>query len=129
MGRRNEGRSHAVRVKLTDEEYVLLEQNWKRSTIIHLSEYLRRVLFEKPITFYTRNQSLDELMTELILLRRDLNTILPNLDQTLSSLRAPAHLSEVQLRLDELEREQSFLISHVNEIKLKINSISLQWLQ
>lgn len=129
MGRKNDGRSHAVGFKLTDEEFDLVETGWKKSNIIHLSEYLRRVLLEKPITFYTRNQSLDELMGELILLRRELNTIRTNLDEAILRLRASAHLTEGQYRLDQLERVQSQLVSHLADIKMKINSISLLWLQ
>jgi len=129
MGRKNEGRSHAIGFKLTDEEFDLVETGWKKSNIIHLSEYLRRVLLEKPITFYTRNQSLDELMGELILLRRELNTIRTNLDEAILRLQASAHLTEVQYRLDQLERVQSQLVSHLADIKMKINSISLLWLQ
>jgi len=129
MGRKNEGRSHAVWFKLTDEEFDLLVTSWKKSTIIHLSEYLRRVLLEKPITFYTRNQSLDELMGELILLRRELNAIRTNFDEAMLRLHASAHLTEVERRLDQLERCQSLLVSHLADIKMKINSISVLWLQ
>ena len=129
MGRKKERRSHAVWFKLTDEEFASLETDGKKSNIIHLSEYLRRVLFEKPITVYTRNQSLDELMAELILLRRKLNTISANLDETMLRLPPQEHLPEIRRWLEEFERGQSLLVSYMADIKMKISSISEQWLR
>lgn len=129
MGRKNECRSHAVWSKLTDEEFDLIETGWKKSTIVHLSEYLRRVLFEKPITFYMRNQSLDELMDELILLRRDFNTIRTNIDETVLRLHTQQHLPEIRRWIEEFERSQARLLSNVEDIKTKIHSIGTQWLQ
>ncbi len=115
---------------LTDQEYEILERGWKKSTIIKLSEYLRRVLFGKPITFYTRNQSLDELMAELIPLRKELNALALNFNQAAQRLDSLEHLPRAEQHwLEEFERDKMLLISKVEEIKMKINLISVQWLQ
>lgn len=118
-----------VHFALTREEYDILEKGWKKSIIIKLSEYIRRMLFEKPITFYTRNQSLDELMGELILLRRELNAIRTNLDEAVLRLHTQEHLPEVRRWLEEFECDQARLLSNVEDIKTKIYSIGTQWLQ
>ena len=115
---------------LPDQEYEILEKGWKQSTIIKLSEYLRRMLFGKPVTYYTRNKSLDELMAELIPLRRELNALVLNFNQAAQRLDALEHLPHAeQHRLREFERDKTLLISKVEEIKIKINLISTQWLQ
>lgn len=129
MGRKNEGRVHMVHFALTKDEYNLLENGWKKSIIITFSEYIRRVLFEKPITFYTRNQSLDELVTELILLRRELNAIRKASEEAVLRLHMQDHLPEIRRWLEEFGHDQVRLISNVEEIKTNINSVSALWLQ
>ena len=114
---------------LTDAEYEKLEKGWKQSTIIKLSEYTRRVLFSKPITYYTRNRSLDELVAELIPLRRELSALVLNFDRAVQRLDALEHLPPGQQWPGSFERDKTLLISKVEEIKMKINSISVQWLQ
>lgn len=118
-------RVHKVWFRLTDEEYDKLEKGWKQSTIINLSEYTRRVLFGRPITYYTRNRSLDELVAELIPLRRELSALVLNFERAVQRLDALEHLPPGQ----SFERDKTLLISKVDEIKIKINSISVQWLQ
>lgn len=118
-----------VHFALTEEEYDMLEKDWKKSIITKLSEYVRRVLFEKPITFYTRNQSLDELMAELILLRRELHNIQTTLDQAVLKLHTQEHLPEIRRWLEEFECDQARLLSNVEDVKTKIYSIGTQWLQ
>jgi ribosomal protein L29 len=122
-------RTRTVACALTAQEYDLLEKNWKKSTIIKLSEYMRRMLFGKPVTFYVRNRSLDELVAELIPLRRELNKIGLRFDQAAELLRSPGQLRQLEDRLIQFERQGMLLAANVAEIKLKINSISEQWLQ
>jgi hypothetical protein len=50
-----------------------LRKSAKIALLKSLSEFIRRVLFEKPVTMYQRNKSLDEFMAEMMLLRNELN--------------------------------------------------------
>ena len=129
MMRKKTGRVRIVHFAVTNEEYDKLEKGWRQSTIINLSEYTRRVLFGKPITCYTRNRSLDELVAELIPLRRELSTLVLNFDRAIQRLDAVEHLLPIQHWHDAFEHDKTLLISKVDEIKIKINSISVQWLQ
>lgn len=129
MIKKKANRTRSVRFVLTDQEYDLLEKNWKSSTVIKRSEYMRRVLFSKPVTYYTRNRSLDELVAELIPLRRELNKVGPRFDQALELLRSVGQTPQIEDRLIQFERERMLLAASVADIKLKINSISEQWLQ
>src|ERR1700730_9361992 len=123
------GRKRIIGLRLTDGEYGVLEKNWKKSTIRKLSEYVRRVLFGKAVTVYTRNQSLDELMAELVLLRKELNAIGVNFNQAVHRLHTLDHLPQMQHWLQGFERDKEVFFAQAGEIKTKINAIAEQWLQ
>jgi hypothetical protein len=129
MEEKKSGRKRIIGLRLTGDEYGVLEKNWKKSTVRKLSEYVRRVLFGKAVTVYTRNQSLDELMAELVLLRKELNAIGVNFNQAVHRLHTLDHLPQMQRWLVAFERERDQVLAAENEIKLKINSIAEQWLQ
>ena len=129
MGEKKTGRKRMVGLRLTGDEYGVLEKNWKKSTIRKLSEYVRRVLFGKQVTVYTRNQSLDELIAELIVLRKELNAIGVNFNQAVHRLHTLDHLPQMQRWLAGFERDRNSFFLKVEEIKTKVNSISEQWLQ
>lgn len=129
MEEKKTGRKRIIGLRLTGDEYGVLEKNWKKSTIRKLSEYVRRVLFGKAVTVYTRNQSLDELMAELILLRKDLNAIGVNFNQSVHRLHTLDHPPQMQRWLVGFEKDRDEFFAKVEDIKLKVNSISEQWLQ
>ncbi|WP_426671895.1 plasmid mobilization protein [Mucilaginibacter sp. McL0603] len=123
------GRKRIIGLRLTGDEYGVLEKNWKKSTIRKLSEYVRRVLFGKAVTVYTRNQSLDELVAELVLLRKELNAIGVNFNQAVHRLHTLDHLPQMQRWLMGFESDRDVFFGKAEEIKQKVNSISEQWLQ
>lgn len=122
-------RVRIIALRLTGDEYGALEKAWKKSTVKKLSEYVRRVLFNKAVTVYTRNQSLDELMAELVLLRRELKAIGVNFNQAVHRLNMLDHSPQMQRWVEAFMRDKDVFFAKAEEIKLKINSISEQWLQ
>lgn len=58
-----------VTVRFTEQEYKKLNLAFKSTTKRKLSEYIRSVLLHRPVTVYTRNQSFDDFVAEMILLR------------------------------------------------------------
>jgi hypothetical protein len=129
MEAKKTGRIRIIGLRLTGDEYGALEKSWKKSTVVKLSEYVRRVLFGKTITVYTRNQSLDELMAEMVLLRKELNAIGGNFNQAVHRLHTLDHLPQMQRWLAGFERDKAVFFEKADEIKLKVNSIAEQWLQ
>jgi hypothetical protein len=75
MSKENSTRSRIIGLRLTVKEYEKIEKKWEASTCRKLSDYVRRSIFEKPIVTTYRNQSLDDLMTEAIKLRNEVNNI------------------------------------------------------
>lgn len=79
-------RTRLVTLRLTKEEYGQLERKFKATTCRKMSDYLRSVLLKGKVTVLTRNASLDDFMTELILLRNELNAIGNNYNQAVHKL-------------------------------------------
>lgn len=129
MGEQKTGRVRIIGLRLTGDEYGWLEKAWKKSTVKKLSEYVRRVLFGKAVTVYTRNQSLDELMAELVLLRRELKAIGVNFNQAVHRLNMLDHSPQMQRWVEVFMRDKEVFFMKAEEIKTKINSIAEQWLQ
>jgi MobC-like protein len=122
-------RSRFVGVRFTEDEYDKIEKRANNTTCIALSEYIRRILLNKPVTGYTRNRSLDDFMAEMILLRNELNAIGHNYNQAVRKLHTCDTVPEIKLWLFSNEQGMGNLISKINEIKTKMDNISDQWLQ
>lgn len=122
-------RKRIIGLRLTGDEYSELEKNWKKSTVKKLSEFVRRVLFGKRITVYSRNQSLDELMAELVLLKREMHAIGVNFNQAVHRLNMTDHAPQMQAWVERFARDRDRYFALFEEVKLKINSVGEQWLQ
>jgi len=118
-----------VTVRFKPDEYNKVNTSFKSTTKKKLSEYIRFVLLEKPVTVYTRDQSLDEFMAELVRLRNELSAIGNNFNQLVKRLHTMSHLNELRewIQLNEKHKENFF--EKVNEINQKISQLSGQWLQ
>ena len=85
-----------VTVRFKPEEYNKVTISFKATTKKKLSEYIRYVLLEKPVTVYTRDQSVDELMAELVRLRIELSAIGSNFNQLVKRLHTASHFQEIK---------------------------------
>ena len=129
MGRENSNRTRIIGLRLTPEEYAKIERKWKASSCRKLSDYVRHKLFEKPVTSYYRNQSLDEFMAEMVLLRNELNHIGNNFNQAVKRLHTLNQIAEFRSWLIAYEVEKRILFNKVDEIKKQIQKIAESWLR
>lgn len=129
MGRENSNRTRIIGLRLTPTEYAKIERKWKASTCRKLSDYVRHNLFEKPVTSYYRNQSLDEFMAEMILLRNELNHIGNNFNQAVKRLQTLNQIAEFRSWLIAYEVEKKTLFNKVDEIKKHVQKMAESWLQ
>ena len=129
MERENSNRTRLIGLRLTPEEYAKIEKRWKASTCRKLSDYVRRSLFNKPIVTTYRNQSLDDFMSEMIRLRRELNAIGNNFNQTVKRLHTLQQIPEFKSWLVNYELEKKTLFNKMEEIKKHIQKIAETWLQ
>lgn len=126
---KRENRKRIVGVRFTANEYEQIEKRWKDSTCRKLSEYVRKVIFNKPIVATYRNKSLDDLMTELIQLKKELNGIGNNFNQAVKKLHTLHQIPEFRQWLEVYEAEKNLLLNKVEEIKNVTGKIGEQWLQ
>ena len=129
MENENSLRNRIIGLRLTSKEYKQIEKQLKNSTAKKMSDYVRCVLFDKPITVYERNQSLDDFMTEMIKLRNELNNIGNNFNQAVKKLHTLQQIAEFKSWIVTYELEKKIFFNKVDEIKNRINKIADEWLQ
>jgi len=128
MDNKNSNRIRMIKCRLTLQEYQLLEKKWKATTCRKLSEYVRKCLFDKPITTFYRNKSEDEGIAELSRLRTELNQIGVNLNQAVKRLHAIQNLDEFKSLIASYEIEKRMLANKVDEVKRHVQKLAEKWL-
>lgn len=114
---------------MTSAEYEMLQKQFNKSTCRKLSDYARKNLLQKPIVLKYRNESLDGLMSELVLLRKDLNAIGNNFNQAVKKLNTLVQISEFKHWIMVYEVEKKTVFNSINQIKKNIEILSEKWLQ
>ena len=128
MSENKVNRSRRVHVRFTDQEFEKIQAQFTRSTCRKLSEYVRLVLLNKPVTLNQRNQSLDDFMDEMIALRNELNAIGNNYNQTVKRLHTLENVGDIKTWLMINEAARKIIQSKITEIKEKISRIDDIWL-
>ena len=127
MKERNATRNKWIHVRLNEYEYTKIEASFRRSTKRKLSEYARAILLNKPITVYTRNQSFDDFVAEMILLRNELNAIGNNFNQAVRKLHMMEEVKEVKAWAMLNENSKQILFKKIEEVKTKIGQLADKW--
>lgn len=129
MKEENKNRTRWLHLRLTNAEYQILQKHFSKSTCRKLSDFARKNLLQKPVIMKYRNESLDELMTELILLRKDLNGIGNNFNQAVKKLHTLVQIPEFKYWITVYELEKKVLFNSMEQIKKHIEKLSEKWLQ
>ncbi len=129
MSETKNNRNEWLHIRLTEAELEKLNTGFEKSTSRKLSEYARRILLEKPITYYQRNQSIDDFVTEMILLRNELSAIGNNFNQTVKKLHTLDDVAEIKTWAINNEYLKEKFMQKIEEIKNHINQFSDQWSQ
>ncbi len=129
MKKKNANRTRIIGVRFTPEEYHKIEGKWKVTTCRKLSDYIRKHLFNKPITTYYRNQSLDNFMYEVIKLRSELNTVGNNFNQKVKKLHTLKEIPEFRYWILSSQHEQKLLLDKIEELAKHFRKFSEEWLK
>ncbi|WP_343606266.1 plasmid mobilization relaxosome protein MobC [Fluviicola sp.] len=121
---RQQGRTRMIGVRLTPQEYLGIEKKWKQTTFGKLSDYLRSVIFGKPVTTLYRNQSADDLLAEMALLRQELNRIGVNFNQSVKKLHVLHETPQFMRWLTTHEVEKRTMLNKLDEINNRIHKFS-----
>jgi hypothetical protein len=129
MEENNEKRSKWFKVRLTPNEEALLVERVKKSTSQNLSEYARATILGKPVTVLYRDKSMDEMLEELALLRRELNFIGNNLNQVVKQINSTLGFPDAGLWMQLLTLIKGRVEPSIAEIKGRMNKYSDLWSQ
>jgi len=88
MSKEQGNRTVWLTIRLTPAEYKSMNKLLQNTMCRSLSEYGRNVLLEKQIIVTHRDKSMDEILEELILLRKELNFIGNNFNQVVRKLNS-----------------------------------------
>ena len=121
-------RNKWLHLRSSEAEYKKIKHGFSISTKGKMSDYARSILLNKPITIYTRSKSLDDFISEMILLRSELNSIGNNFNQSVKRLHTLDQIPEIKTWAILNEKSKEIFIKKVEEIKEKMNQISDKWL-
>lgn len=129
MKNEEENRSKILLTRLKPVEFTLIYNRFKKTRFRKLSEYIRSVLLDKPITVTYRDKSMDEVLEELILLRKELNVIGNNLNQAVRNINSAHGHADTRLWVNLLGVINSKLEPSIIQIKDRMNNYADLWSQ
>jgi hypothetical protein len=129
MGTAADNRSKILLTRLKPGEYEQLEKRFKKTRFRKISEYARSLLLEKPVTVFYRDKTMDEVLEELVLLRRELNAIGNNLNQAMHQIDSAHGSADSRLWMNLLATINSKLEPSINQIKERMNQYAELWSQ
>ncbi len=118
-----------INIRVTKTEHERLLRKVESTTCRKMSDYVRRVIFEKPVIVKTRDQSIDQLMQELIRLRKELNAVGNNFNQVVRQLHSTPHAQAVTYWASAAVALQKELVDRIGNIQKKIDELTGKWLQ
>lgn len=127
MEEEKNNRVKVVTLRLTRAEYEQLNKKFKITTCRKMSDYMRKVLLTGKVTVLTRNQSLDDFMTEMISLRNELSSIGNNYNQAVHKLHILSKIPEFREWILKHYLDHEIFINKVEEIKKRINQFAEKW--
>lgn len=129
MEEKNSSRNRWLHIRLTKEEFDFIDKNFKASACRKRSDFVRRNLLRKPIVMRYRNESLDNLLQELIQLRTQLNFMGNNFNQSVKKLHTLFEISDFRIWILAFDSDRNNYFSLVEEIKKNIENLAQKWLQ
>ena len=116
-----------ISFRVKPHEYELIHQHFSATTCRKMSEYARKVLLQKPVVVKFRNQSADEFLTEMIELKKELNAIGNNYNQSVRRLHSIESMPEINtwLQNEPVFREKFF--QQTEQIRERMDQIYRLW--
>jgi hypothetical protein len=129
MSELRNNRTKWVNIRLTEVELEKINKQFSNSACQKLSEYARKKLMDKPVVIRYRNQSIDDFVSQMILLRNELSAIGNNFNQAVKRLHIINNVSEIETWVQTNETHKEEFFKKVEEIKENINKFSDKWSQ
>ncbi|UOE51306.1 plasmid mobilization relaxosome protein MobC [Mucilaginibacter sp. SMC90] len=129
MKDKKNNRNKWLHLRLSEDERKEIEANFKASGQGNFSDYSRSIMLSQPIIKGYRNQSLQDVIAELTLLRGELKSIGNNFNQAVHKLHLLKGTPEIKAWFVSYELEKRMLLKKIEDIHFIINKSSLLWLQ
>jgi septal ring factor EnvC (AmiA/AmiB activator) len=127
-----EGKNNKIKwlnIRLSKTDYDQIAQYFSQSSHAAISSYARDILLKKPLVIAVRNQSEDDMMTELIQLKNELKAIGKNFNQAVKKLNALKQVKDMEHWLILFEMDKRSLEKHYESIDANIKKMTEKWLQ
>lgn len=129
MENQGDNRSKTLLTRLKPAEYQSIYSAFKKTRFNKLSEYCRSILLSKPVVVVHRDKSMDEMLEELALLRKELNAIGNNLNQAVRQINGAHGNADNRLWLNLLSIIGTKVDPAIGQIKERMQSFSELWSQ
>lgn len=117
-----------IHLRLSETEHRLLVKRSSDSTCRNLSQYLRLVIFERPIVATYRNRSQDDMIQQLAMLNRELAAIGNNLNQVTKKMHT-LQPAEKRLWGEQFDNQAQALLLKIVRVKAAMDKIAGRWLR
>ena len=122
-------RNKWLTVRLTEDEYKLLEKHRDETTSKKLSDYVRRLVLNKRVNVKYRNVSVDDFLKDMLQLKKELNGIGNNFNQVVHKLHTLHHIPEFREWALKNELDKSILFSKMEAILTRVSQLYRSWSQ
>lgn len=117
------------KIRMNGAELEQLKNLKKQTTERSVSNYVRKVALQKPVIIKYRNQTADEFLKEMVQLKKELNAIGNNFNQTVHKLQILDKIPEFRSWIRYYQDLHKSVAGKVEEINSKINQLYEKWLQ
>lgn len=117
------------KVRVTADELKKIKAFSKSSSCRGASSYARNLLLQKPVIIKYRNGSADDILSEMIRLKNELNAIGNNFNQAVHRLHTMDKTPEIKIWLVQSETIRQSFMKKIEEIRMKMIQIHEQWSQ
>jgi mobilization protein MobC len=119
-------RQRRLNIRLSEEEWEKLHKLAGNTTSRSMSEYSRKILLNKPVKVFYRNQSFDDFEEQMTRLLPQLEDDRDKYDQVMKKLLALEQIPEIKETLPLLQFYQERIWRTQEEIRAKIEKIADQ---
>ncbi len=121
-------RTKWLHVRLTGNKTTAIRKAFEKTTERKLSDFVRKMILRKPLVAAVRNKSMDDLMNELIALRKELNMVGHNFNQAIKRLNALKDDRDIEgWIIYDLDRRN--LNRQIEKIGSRFDKMAESWLQ
>jgi hypothetical protein len=116
-----------ISLRVKPEEYQVIYGHYQKTTCNKLSEYVRKVLLNKPVKIQHYDQSTTEMLAAFNQLKNELNAIGNNFNQSVKTLHTLKSTGDIQTWALLNESSKQVLFNKIEEIRLFMKTIIDQW--